>query len=282
MPDGVSIMTDSVDGLLATHQPLVIAALSDSALIKDTSSHIQVPVWVDTVSIKSSSTYPLRHDGLLRPISLVSETFLFASLLCVVFILNRVVRNGSRFIPEILKNLLYMDEHSFTHETMPRRSVSFFWPINILLISLAGKMYLQLYGPATMMDSWLFWKLALFTTVFLIGKELAYQLVALVFFNTATLKRWRLGNTFIISFFSVSLIPLLVLNEAGVMIPSFFIYLWPLLFLLLPKFVYSVKGLNFFLVENGGYFYMILYLCALEILPLLVILKGVFLIQFNL
>jgi len=284
MPDGVSMLSDSVVGAKAPPQPMVIAALSDSALIKDTSSHIQVPVWMDTVSatVKQSSTYPLRHDGLLRPVSMVSETFLFASLLCVVFIMNRVVRNGSRFIPEILKNLLFMDEHSFTHETVSRRSVSFFLPINILLISLAGKMYLLHYGPVTMMDSWLFWKLALLTTLIWVCKDIVYQLIALVFFNSATLKRWKLGNTFIISFFSVSLIPLLLLNEAGVVIPSYFIYLWPSLFLLLPRLVYSLKGMNFFLAEKGGYFYMILYLCALEILPLMVFLKGVYLIQFNL
>jgi len=282
MSDDVSIMTDSVDGPQAPPQPLVIAALSDSALIKDTSSQIQVPTWVESVSGKTVDTYPKRHDGLLRPVSMVSETFLFASLLCVVYIMNRLVRNGSRFIPDILKNLLFMDEHSFTHEKIPRRSVSFFLPINILLISLAGRMYLQHYGPATMMDSWLFWKLALYTTLFIIGKELVYLLIALVFFNAATFKRWKLGNTFILSFFSVSLIPLLLLNEAGVAIPSYFIYLWPLIFLLIPRFVYSVKGLNIFLVEKGGCVYLILYLCTLEILPLLVILKAVFLIQFNL
>lgn len=143
-------------------------------------------------------------------------------------------------------------------------------------------MYVEQYGPTNMVDSWLFWKLALFTAVFLAIMSLIYRLIALVFLNTAVLKRWTVGNTFIISFFSISLIPLLLLNELGVHIPSYFLFLWPLFFLLLPRFVYSIKGLNFFLLEKGAYFYMILYLCALEILPLLVFLKGVFLIQFNL
>lgn len=282
MPDDVSILTDSVDGTQSTIQPHVIAALSDSALIKDTSSRMMVPVWMDTVSEKASTTYPLRHDGMLRPVSIVSETFLFVSLLCVVFIVTRVVKNGLRFFPEILKNLMFMDEHSFTHETLSRRSISFFWPINFLLISLTGKMYLELYGPSNVLDSWLFWKIALFIALFWFAKSILYKVVSMIFFNPATLKRWMLGNTFIISFFSISLIPLLLLNEAGVVIPSYFIILWPTLFLFLPRLAFSLKGLNFFLLEKGGYFYMILYLCALEILPLFVFLKGIFLIQFNL
>ncbi len=282
MPEEASIMTDSVEVAQTSPQPLVISALSDSALIKDSSLHMQVPTWKDTAGIKSTTTYPLRHDGMLRPVSLASETFIVVSLFFIMLIVNRVVKNGSKFFPEIIKNLLFMDEHSFTHETMSRRSVSFLWPINLLLISLAGKMYIELYGPTNMVDSWLFWKVAFFTTLFWIIKSLLYRLIALVFFNTAVLKRWTLGNTFIISFFSVSLIPLLLLNELGVLLPSYFIYLWPSLFLILPRLAYSFKGLNFFLLEKGVYFYMILYLCALEIMPLFVLLKGVFLIQFNL
>lgn len=282
MPEEVSIVTDSVQVAQASPRPLVISALSESTLNKDTSARMQIPAWKDTISISPSTSYPLRHDGLLRPVSLASETFLAVSLFCILLIVNRVVKNGSKFFPEIIQNLFFMDEHSFTHETMSRRSLSFLWPINILLISLSGKMYIEHYGPIEMVDSWLFWKLALFTAAFLATMSLLYLIISLVFFNTAVLKRWTVGNTFIICFFSISLIPLLLLNELGVHIPSYFIFLWPSIFLLLPRFVYSMKGLNFFLLEKGVYFYMILYLCALEILPLFVFLKGVFHIPFNL
>jgi hypothetical protein len=282
MPDEVSIVIDSVKEAQLSPKPLVIAAFSDSTSIKDSSLRMQIPAWKDTVSITPSTAYPLRHDGLLRPVSLTSETFMVVSVFCILLIVNRVVKNSSTFFPEIIKNLFFMDEHSFSHETMPRRSLNFLWPINILLISLSGKMYIEHFGPTYMVDSWLFWKLALFTAVFLTVMSLFYRLIALVFFNTAMLKRWTLANTFIISFFSITLIPLLLLNELGVHIPSYFIFLWPSFFLLLPRVVYSMKGLNFFLLEKGAYFYMILYLCALEILPLFVFLKGVFLIQFNL
>jgi hypothetical protein len=79
--------------------------------------------------------------------------------------------------------------------------------------------------------------------------------------------------------FSVSLIPLLLLNEMGVTLPLLLLYAWPVAFLVIPRMAYAYKGLNFFLLGHGGYFYMILYLCALEILPLLLFFKGIFLIQ---
>lgn len=232
--------------------------------------------------VSTFTPHILRHDGLLRPVSFISETFLVVFLLCILLIVNRVVKSGSKFFPEIIQHLFFMDEHSFAHETMSRRNLYFLWPINILLISLSGKMYITHYGPVELVDSWLFWKLVLFTTCFLIFMSLIYRLIAFVFFNTGLLKRWSAGNAFIISFFCISLIPLLLLNELGVLIPSYFLYLWPFLFLMLPRLAYSVKGLNFFLREKGSIFYLILYLCALEILPFFVFLKGVFLIQFNL
>ncbi len=278
----VSNVTDSVIGANASNTPLVIAATYDSASVNDTTSLLQVPTWVERVSVKTIDAYPPRHDGLLRPVSIVSESFIFASLLCVVFIASRVIKNSARVFPDILRNLLFMDEHSFTQETLSKRSLSFLWPINILIVSLTANVYLQTYGTLKSPDSWLFWKLALYTVLFWGFKQLLYQLVALVFFNAATIRRWKMGNLFILSFFSISLIPLLILHEAGVVIPSYFFYLWPTLFLLIPRLMYSLKGLNFFLLEKGGTFYMILYLCALEILPLLVYLKGIFLIQFKL
>lgn len=96
MPEEVSIVTDSVQVAQASPKPLVISALSDSTLINDTSSRMQIPAWKDSV-ISPSTSYPLRHDGLLRPVSLASETFLVVSLFCILLLVNRVVKNGAKF-----------------------------------------------------------------------------------------------------------------------------------------------------------------------------------------
>jgi hypothetical protein len=224
--------------------------------------------------------YPARHDGVLRPTSFISESFLFALLLLVILLLNRIIRSGPRFLYELIRGILTLEERSFARESMLKRNMPLFWLINISIIALSAKTIIELVGTQPVLhDGWLFWKLAGYTAVFLALKYLLYWLIGTVFFNVDVVQRWLMGNQVIVSLFSFSLVPFLVLYEVGVVFSPFVLVGWPLLCLALPKVLYSLKSMKLFLVENGGYFYMILYLCALEILPLLLYLKGLFLLK---
>jgi len=234
----------------------------------------------EAVGLKTASAvYLPRHDGILRPSSTISESFFFALLLLVIFVVSRIIRNGPRVIFEMVRNVLIIDDRNFTRESMLRRNVPFFWLINISIVALTAQLFLQRYGYHYVVDSWLFWKLALYTAIFWGVKNLLYRLIASVFFSVEKIRRWTTGNQVILCFFSFTLVPILLVSEAGVAIPLIVFYIWPMVFLIIPKLAHTIRGMNFFLMENGGYFYMILYLCALEILPLLLFIKGMFLIQ---
>ncbi|NLE31530.1 MAG: DUF4271 domain-containing protein [Bacteroidales bacterium] len=231
------------------------------------------------VTTTTAPAYPFRHDGLLRPVSTISETFLFSLLLLLLFVLHKVIKTGPVVVWDMVRNLLFHEERAFTRESLVKNNLFVLWPINLFLVSFGAYGFLQVYQQERPADTWLFWKLALFTLLFLTTKHLIYRLVAYIFFTPDLVRRWLQGNQVMLTAFSVSLIPLLLLNEMGVTLPLLLLYAWPVAFLVIPRMAYAYKGLNFFLLGHGGYFYMILYLCALEILPLLLFFKGIFLIQ---
>jgi hypothetical protein len=231
------------------------------------------------LTVTSHPSEPPRHDGLLRPVSTISETFVFSLLLVLLFLLHKVVKTGPAVIWEMVKNLLFHDDRGFTRETMVKRNTLFLWPVNVFFVTMGANVFLQIFNVDAPTDTWLFWKLGLFTLLFLIAKNLLYKLVAMVYFAPDLTRRWIQGNQIILTVFSMTLVPLLLLHEMNVVLPFWLLYAWPAFFLILPRIVYAFKGLNFFLLEHGGIVYIILYLCALEILPLLVFFKGIFLIQ---
>lgn len=227
----------------------------------------------------SAPSYPHRHDGLLRPVSTISETFLFSLLLLLLFVLHKVVKTGPAVVWDMVKNLLFHSDRGFTRESQGKRNLIVLWPVNIFMVTMGAYTLLHVSAQDAPTDSWLFWKLALFTLLFLMIKQWLYRLIALIFFSSDQARRWLQGNQVMLTVFSITLVPLLLLHEMGVVLPMIVLYSWPVAFLLIPRVVYAFKGLNFFIVEHGGYVYMILYLCALEILPLLLFFKGIFLVQ---
>lgn len=222
---------------------------------------------------------PPRHDGLLRPVSTVSETFVFVVLLLLLFALHKVVRTGPALVWAMVKNLLFQDDRGLTRDAVFKRSALLFWPVNVFFISISAHEFLQRFHPEVQTDSWLFWKLALFTLLFLLLKNLVTRLVTTVFMPSELTRRLLQGEQVLLTVFSISLIPLLLLNEMGVLLPLALLLVWFTVFLIVPHVVFAFKGFNFFVIEHSGYVYIILYLCALEILPLLLFFKGIFLIQ---
>lgn len=257
------------------------AFMQDTLLHTVDTTHASVVVLtpLENVSTTTTPSTPPRHDGLLRPVCTVSETFLFGLLLLLLFVLHKVIKTGPVIVWNMVKNLLFHDERAFSRESMMKSNVFVLWPINLFLVTMGSYDFMQVYRHDRPVDSWMFWKLGLFTLLFLSAKQLLYRLLARVFLPRDLARKWLQGNQVMLTAFSVSIIPLLLLNEMGVSLPLLLLYAWPMVFLIIPRMVYTFRGLNFFLLGHSGYVYMILYLCALEILPLLLFFKGIFLIQ---
>jgi hypothetical protein len=256
----------------------VTSFIKDDSTYKADSDHIGVPVHQLHGTLPESKPF-LRHDGVPRPSSALSDSFIFILLFIFILFLNKILKKGPRLLFETLRSIWSIDERSITRDSVYRRNIPFFVLLNISIIALTAKTYLLHYVETKNTDVWFYWKLLLYTAVFWLIKFLLNQFMVVVFFSREGIKRWFIANQVLISVFSLTLVPLLILIEIGISIPFFVFYGWPVLFLIIPKIVYTFRSSNFFLMENRGYFYMILYLCALEILPILLFVKGLFFIQ---
>jgi hypothetical protein len=101
----------------------------------------------------------------------------------------------------------------------------------------------------------------------------------LVFFGKVQVNRWLSGNNLIMTLFSLSLLPLVIISETGIQFSDEIFYWCPMLFWIFMKLLQYIQANKIFSIRNEGYVYLILYLCALEILPVMLFLKGLFLIK---
>ncbi|MDP4278158.1 MAG: DUF4271 domain-containing protein [Bacteroidota bacterium] len=263
---------DSIQYVISTDSvaiPTISLTTADSLL--------KLPVFDKSLTCITSKSPG--HPGIVRPTSTISESFLFVLLLLVILIMNRIIRSGPRFFLEMIRGVVNPEGRSFNTESVLKRSLPFFWILNVSIITLAARLFIEQYTSGTVQyDSWLFWKLGAFVVAFWAVKQFLSWLIGIVFFGRNETQRLLMVSQVVLTFFSMTLIPILILCQAGIQIPINLAYAWPVAFLILPRIYYSFKSTYLFLAKKGGYLYLILYLCTLEILPLLLFLRCIFLV----
>jgi hypothetical protein len=262
-----------VIGSLPCHSGKSDSILYNSSFIqiKDTSSKSFLPI----VSL------PETHAGIPRPESTFSESFLLAIIFLVTFFFCKLIGGNNESLSFNFKKLLSTDERNYTTNTLAKRFSPVFWLMDIIILSYASRIFVGHFEDNQLLyrESGQLWFLILYVAAFWIVWNIIMFLIGSVFFKKTQIEIWFSYNKLILDFFSLSLLPLVIVSETGTNLTDWIYYWWPVIFLVLPKIVQYIQAPKLFSLRNGGYFYLILYLCALEILPILIFIKGLFLLK---
>ena len=223
-----------------------------------------------------------RHNALPRPDKLVSETLLLSLLLFEVFLVAFLLKRGLKLITQYTKINFSPAERLVTGNDSAQSGGFniFLWVLTLIVFSLMGHVLLnaklgqQGYG----LDSYIILRLFIFTVAFFLVQGLLYQVLGKIFFSPLQTNRWIANNKSILFFYAMILSPVLIGAEIGAITNGTFIFYWTLGFLFLARVWMFSKTIQIFSNGKGYFFYLILYLCALEILPILLYYRGLFLL----
>ena len=278
--DSATCLVDSVVAVTNEHAvPFtgIAGGLSDSAYFYSNQFEISDSAVCNLMPVIVA---PVRHEGVAHNSNVLSDSILFFLLLLAFYLFFRIIKNGLQVLPAFFRNGNKTDEHLV--EKAARVSFfPYFWLMNLAVFSFTVMIFYRYFGNGSghSYDNSLFWKVLVFIAAFWLIKYLLYKLIGAVFFERSQTSKWITGNNMLQTFFSFSMMPLLALSETGTILPQYILIGWPVVFFLIPKLTYCIKSATIFSAQKGVFFHFILYLCALEILPILLLVKGLFLLQ---
>jgi|GEM_PF-1260187 len=223
-----------------------------------------------------------RHQGIQRPDKMISESLLLILLLFEVFLVAFLLKRGLKLITQYTKITFYpVDRTASANDSSQSGSFSvFLWMLTLVVFSLMGHVLLnaKLGNQGYGLDSFILLRLFIFTVVFFLIQGLLYQVLGKIFFSPMQTNRWIANNKTVLFFYAMVLSPVLIGAEIGAITNTSFIFYWTLGFLFLARIWMFSKTIQIFSIGKGYFFYLILYLCALEILPILLYYRGLFLL----
>lgn len=219
---------------------------------------------------------PVRYSGTPRPSTYISETILILILFLASFLFLKFFRSETQAISNFFSQTKKENEKG-KYFAIRKQFTPFFWMLDVAIISYAIMHFFIGYKPGASSNE-MFWRIVAFVASFLLLKIVLYRLTGAVFFGRGKSKSWIMGNHVIFNVFSFSVVPVLALSVSGILIPKYVIIAWPIAFWALPKLVYCLGNISNFSGYRNTILHFILYLCALEILPILLFVKGIFLL----
>jgi len=115
---------------------------------------------------------------------------------------------------------------------------------------------------------------SLMTVLYCIAKRYIYRFINWIFFDKAKNNLWTDAYFFILSIFGMLLLPVTLLAVYG-NLPFHLSIIIPVFLFFLMNLIFIYKCFSIFFSQLHGSFYLFLYFCTLEILPLLVVWKGI-------
>lgn len=260
--------------------------LQDWQYYNDLEPLMSTKCWLqDSIQLfhERNATFFTRHDGVFRTDKMMSESMLILILLLETLLVAYLIKNGLKFINNSLKSVLTIDGRSDSSEDSLQKGSQFreyLWIMSVVVFALFAPFLLNIGQQHTdyELNSWLFIRLFIFVIVYFVIKNSVFRLLGSIFFHSSLTKRWIAASKTTLSFYAICLTPILIGLEIGIRIDETFLVFWILGFLLISKIWLLVKAINIFSVRIGYFLYLILYLCALEILPILLFYKGLFLL----
>lgn len=230
-----------------------------------------------------NSLYYTRHDGVVRTNKLMSESLLFVLLFLETLLVAFLVKNGLKFLNNSIKGTLISDERTGSLGEVAQSGSQigqYLWVLSIVIFALLSPHLLahNNENAGYELNSWLFLRILLYVIAYFFIKNSIYKILGNVFFTPVQTSRWIAGSKTILSFYALSLTPVLIAAETGLQMKDTFLFSWVVGFLIISKFWLLIKAINIFSIRIGDFLYLILYLCALEILPIILFYKGLFLL----
>ena len=259
-PDTLKFLTDSSRVLTDS------LAKSDSVSIAD-SIHL-------ADSIRAIALIPHGFVGVKHPSLPQTESWVFIILVLLFFLFVYSISQSIGLISDTFKTFFHVKERSsiFSKATVNDTRFRFFLII-FAIGSASFYVYLLLHNPELPFSIKQFSLFLLTTSLFFIIKSLLFDLIGYVFLNTSNLKMAKEAYFNVVSFWGVCLFPILILQ---IYIPDNFIGITQFLSLIVSisaGLLIIIKLFQIFFQKILASFYILLYLCTLEILPLIILFK---------
>lgn len=256
-PDSLKLLSDSTKVLP-----------SDSMLKLDSLMGIDSTKLIDTV--KAIIQAPRGHIGIPHPSLPQTDGWIFGTLLILFFLLVFSISQSSGIISETIKTFFQSKDRSslFGKSTISNFRFRFFLiEFSIGVISLNAYLYFQ-----TSLNEFSIVKYGYFllvTSLFFGVKSILFDLLGYVFFDRKKLKLAKESYFNIVFLLGITLFPVLIFQ---IYIPYNFSSIIEVITLLVFGIAYIfviIKLFQIFFSKIVASFYILLYLCTLEFLPLL-------------
>jgi hypothetical protein len=215
---------------------------------------------------------PRGFVGIALPSLPQTEGWVFVTLLVLFLLFVLSISHSSGLLSETLKTFFQVKERSsiFTKRTINHFRFQFFLIIfSIGVLSLYA--YILLHQAFTPFSLEIY---SYFLAILLISigiKSIVFDLIGYVFFDSMSLKIAKENYFNILSFLGITLFPLLIIH---IYAPPTFYHLTEIISLiicLIACFLVVIKLFQIFFQKIVASFYIFLYLCTLEFLPLIAI-----------
>jgi len=264
-PDTIQALNDSVH------------ALPDSLVKLDSLARIDSLARMDSIhavadSLKALALIPKGFLGTPHPSLPQTEGWVFGILLLLFFLLIYSISRSTGLIAETVKSFLEVKERSsiFSKATVNDFRLRFLLTMfSIGVFSLFA--YLLMFHSDTTFSIKTYGFVLVSTSVFVGLKSLLFDLMGYVFLSPSTSKMGKEGYFNILSLLGVSLFPFLILR---IYVPTHLYDITEIISLVLcvgAAILVIIKLFQIYFHKIVASFYILLYLCTLEILPLIVL-----------
>jgi hypothetical protein len=224
----------------------------------------------------------IRHDAVLRSNRMMSESLLLGLLLFEVFLIGFLLKRGLKLINQYTRiSFMPVDKGASTRDSIQTGGFSqLLWTLSLIVFSLMSHVLLNagLGYHNYQLGSWQIVNLFLYTFIFFFLRTLSYRLIGWIFFSSPQVERWISNDKTLLFCFAMVLTPVLIGAEIGSITNATFILYYTTIALILTKIWMLFKTVRIFSVGKADFLYLILYLCALEIMPILLYYRGLFLV----
>lgn len=241
---------------------------SDSLLQKDSLAKLDSIHLID--SLNAIVQIPTGYTGVPLPSMPQTEDWVFGTLIILFILIVIAISSSKEMLFETAKTFFQVKERTsmFSKSTINDFQFRFFSILfSIGVFSLYAFSVFQLPANEFSLHKYLFFLLA--TTVFFIFKLFIFNTLGYVFLDISALKIGKESYFNIISFFAILLFPLLIFE---LYIPIYYSrFIDTIVFFVCVSIcvIVIIKLFQIFFHKKASSFYIFLYLCTLEFLPLI-------------
>ncbi len=248
---------------------------SSSVLIADSLARIDSLAKVDSIrtadSIQALVSIPSGHLGIPHPSFPQTESWVFGILLLLFVIMTFSISRSANLLIDSIKTFFQVKERSSIFSKATVNDFRFKFLIIIFSIGvLSFYAYLiENYTEGFSLSKYFFFYTI--TALFFVLKSFFFDLIGYVFLDSTSLKLAKDSYFNIISFLGILLFPVLVLR---VYVSIQFINIIDIIALILSIsaiILVIIKLFQIFMHKIVASFYIMLYLCTLEFLPLFIL-----------